>query len=97
MDGAMDRLATFRTVVAMISPGGQTKYFVGEVRGRVLEAPRCEPKKGMPYSPIFVPEGQELSLAEMSTEMKNGYSHRGKAFRAVRDYLEKKVLSRIKP
>jgi inosine/xanthosine triphosphate pyrophosphatase family protein len=42
----------------------------------------------MPYSGIFVPEGQDLVWAEMSTEYENKISHRGKAFRQARGFLE---------
>jgi XTP/dITP diphosphohydrolase len=42
----------------------------------------------MPYSPLFVPDGEELCWAEMTTEQENRVSHRGKAFRQARAFLE---------
>ncbi|HEY0010947.1 MAG TPA: non-canonical purine NTP pyrophosphatase [Candidatus Paceibacterota bacterium] len=88
LNGAADRSATFRTVVVAVSPEGEEHAFEGEVHGRVLEAPRVQPQPKMPYSPLFVPEGEELCWAEMTTEQENAISHRGKAFRKARAFLE---------
>src|SRR4051812_32718199 len=87
LEGVKDRSATFRTVVALISPNGVQKIFTGEVRGKILETPRVKPQPKMPYSPIFVPDGSEKVWAGMTTEEENAISHRGKAFRLVREYL----------
>jgi len=87
LEGVWDRGATFKTVVALVSPDGKERYFSGEVRGVILDAPRVPPQPKMPYSPIFVPEGSDKVWAEMTTEEENAISHRGKAFRLVRDYL----------
>ncbi len=91
--GARDRTAVFRTVVVVISPEGDTHVFNGEVAGHMLEAPRVEPQPKMPYSALFVPQGQDLSWAEMSTAEENAVSHRGKAFRQVRDFLQRFKIS----
>lgn len=88
LDGASDRSAVFRTVVVIVSPEGNTHTFVGEVAGTLLESPRREPQPKMPYSPIFVPDGEQLSWAEMTTEQENAISHRGIAFRKVRAFLD---------
>lgn len=87
LDGVTDRGALFKTVVAVVSPDGEQKFFSGEVRGTILEAPRVPPQPNMPYSPIFVPEGSTKVWAEMSTDEENAISHRGKAFRLTREYL----------
>lgn len=89
LDGVTDRKARFETVVAVISPDGEQHFFNGEVRGTLLEAPRVEPQPKMPYSPLFVPDGSSLVWAEMSVEQENAISHRGKAFRQARAFLEK--------
>ena len=82
------RTGAFRTYAVLVSPLGNSMTFVGEVRGRILEAPRvpCQPK--MPYSAIFVPDGQPKVWAEMSTDEENAISHRGQAFRKVRAFIE---------
>ena len=88
MKGIENRSATFRTVVCLISPEGKERFFVGEVKGHLLESPRAVPQPKMPYSPLFVPEGENITWAEMTTEYENNISHRGKAFRQARDFLE---------
>ncbi len=88
LEGASDRTAKFETVVAMVSPEGKEHYFSGQVNGSILEAPRTPPQPKMPYSPIFVPDGTDKVWAEMIVEEENLISHRGKAFRQARAFLE---------
>lgn len=87
MRGIEDRFATFHTFVAVIAPDGTENMFHGAVDGTLLNEPRVPAQPKMPYSPLFVPEGYEKCWAEMTTEEENAVSHRGKAFRAVRDFL----------
>jgi XTP/dITP diphosphohydrolase len=87
LEGVEDRSATFKTVVALVSPGGEQRFFVGEVRGELLDAPRVKPQPKMPYSPLFIPEGSDKVWAEMTTEEENAISHRGKAFHLTGEYL----------
>lgn len=87
LKGVTDRSATFSTTVALVSPVGEQKFFTGEVRGKLLETPRCKPQPKMPYSPLFMPDGSDKVWAEMTVEEENAISHRGKAFRLVREYL----------
>lgn len=82
------RTASFKTVAALVSPTGEHRFFTGAVRGSLLLAPRAPSQPNMPYSGIFVPEGQEKCWAEMSVEEENAISHRGKAFRQVRSFFE---------
>jgi len=89
MKGARNRSATFETVVAVIDHMGNEHFFSGKVRGKLLEAPRVKPQPKMPYSAIFIPEGSDLVWAEMTTEQENEISHRGIAFRQVREFLKK--------
>lgn len=91
LEGAKDRTAVFRTVVAVVSPEGSEHWFMGEARGKLLEVPRCAPQPKMPYSPLFVPDGEELCWAEMDTAYENTVSHRGKAFAKVRAFLESRL------
>jgi XTP/dITP diphosphohydrolase len=91
LENASNRSATFETVVAMVSPDGKHNFFSGKVRGIILEAPRVPAQPKMPYSPIFVPDGENLVWAEMSVEYENSISHRGKAFRQAREFLEKVI------
>ncbi|MDP3646295.1 MAG: non-canonical purine NTP pyrophosphatase [bacterium] len=83
-----NRTGTFKTVAAIVAPDGMHFLFTGEVRGSFLNEPRtlCQPK--MPYSAIFVPEGQTKVWAEMTVDEENAISHRGKAFAQVRDFFQ---------
>jgi XTP/dITP diphosphohydrolase len=87
LEGVEDRRAVFKIVATLISPTGERKTFEGETPGTLLKNPRVPPTPGFPYSPIFVPDGQPKSFAEMTTEEANAVSHRGIAFRKMRDYL----------
>ena len=87
LESATDRSATFKTVVALISPEGEQYFFNGKVQGCILQAPRTKAQPKMPYSSIFVPEGTDKVLAEMTIEEENDVSHRGQAFRKARAFL----------
>jgi XTP/dITP diphosphohydrolase len=54
--------------------------------GRILEAPRGS--GGFGYDPVFLPDGWELTSAEVDQATKDAASHRGKAFRALRPAIE---------
>ncbi|MBX4206612.1 non-canonical purine NTP pyrophosphatase [Candidatus Parcubacteria bacterium] len=88
LEGITDRSAVFRTTVVLMSPKGKPYSFTGEVRGTILEAPRVPAHPKMPYSPIFLPDGETQVWAEMTVEYENSISHRGKAFRKARQFLE---------
>lgn len=83
-----DRSATFRTVVVVLTPNGMRYSFAGEIEGQILKTPRTKPQPGMPYSPIFKPDVSEKTWAEMTVSEENAISHRGKAFRQAREFLE---------
>lgn len=76
LEGAPDRRARFRTVISLILDG-QQHLFEGVCEGRILSAPTGN--KGFGYDPVFAPEGETRSFAEMTLEEKNHYSHRRKA------------------
>jgi XTP/dITP diphosphohydrolase len=69
--------ARFLCAVALARPGKETVVATGAVEGRIIDAPRGG--NGFGYDPIFVPEGEELTFAELSAEVKNGMSHRARA------------------
>lgn len=81
------RTATFKTAAVVVAPDGRHSIFVGMVKGAMLREPRVACQLKMPYSAIFVPDGQPKVWAEMSTEEENVISHRGKAFRQLHDFL----------
>jgi len=88
LHGASNRTAIFETIVAVVTPQGGQSFFSGKVRGRLLETPRVKPQPKMPYSPLFIPDGESQVWAEMAVEYENKISHRGKAFLQTREFLK---------
>ncbi len=88
LDGADDRTARFRTVICYVDEL-RTLFAEGEVAG-VIE-PEGRGDEGFGYDPIFRPEEQAQTFAEMSDTEKNQISHRGRAVRnfatMLTDYL----------
>lgn len=78
------RDARFRTVIALIE-GDEHRFFEGIVEGEILESPRGE--GGFGYDPVFCPKGWTKTFAEASADEKNSISHRGRATRALIEYL----------
>jgi XTP/dITP diphosphohydrolase len=79
-----DRSARFRTVIAWYD-GQELRFFEGELRGQIGFAARGD--MGFGYDPIFIPEGDARTLAELSADEKNAISHRGLAVRKFAAYL----------
>ncbi len=71
-----NRKARFRTVISLI--WAEREYlFEGLCEGHIANTPAGE--AGFGYDPVFIPEGDTRSFAQMSPEEKNHYSHRRKA------------------
>ena len=85
--GISDRHATFETSVVVFAPSGSAHFFSGSIEGTLLEFERAPHQPQMPYSGLFLPEGETKVLAEMSVEEENLISHRGIAFRKTLDFL----------
>ena len=73
--------AQFRCAVALVLPDGREATVHGEMRGRLVRAP-CG-TNGFGYDPIFVPDGESRTSAELTSEEKDAISHRGNALRAL--------------
>jgi XTP/dITP diphosphohydrolase len=73
--------AAFVCAVALVRPDGSEEVLHGEMRGHLIREPRGD--GGFGYDPLFVPEGQTRTSAELSPAEKDAISHRGKAFRAL--------------
>lgn len=85
MEGVEDRSARFLSVVAFCEPGGKPVTFTGEVRGRIAEEERGE--EGFGFDPIFVPEGDRRTFAEMGVQEKCKISHRTRALERFAEWL----------
>lgn len=79
-----NRRARFRTVITWVSEKGSAR-FEGVVEGEILHEKSGE--KGFGYDPVFRPEGEQRSFAQMSMEEKNTISHRGRALKKFIDFL----------
>lgn len=79
-----DRSATARCCVGYWD-GERHHVLTGEVHGTVLLEPQGEERFG--WDPWFVPKGSDRSFAEMSASEKDQISHRGRAWRALRELL----------
>ena len=75
------RGAAFVCAAAAVTPHGRGVVAEGRVDGVLTRAPRGA--GGFGYDPIFVPDGETRTTAEMSPAEKDAVSHRGKAFRAL--------------
>lgn len=85
MEGVSDRKARFRTVVALIIDGKE-HLFEGIVNGRILRQPAGN--GGFGYDSVFMPDGAELSFAQMPAQQKNAMSHRARAIEKMKKFLE---------
>lgn len=83
---AARRGARFRCVLALVEGEGREEVVEGICPGTILDAPRGG--EGFGYDPLFLPEGESRSFAELPHEVKNTLSHRGRAVRALRSLLE---------
>lgn len=86
MQGRTNRRARFVCVVALAGKGELLKTFRGEVEGDLLDEPRGS--NGFGYDPLFFYPPFNKSFGEVAAEQKMQVSHRGKALRAMRDYLD---------
>ncbi|MBW6502287.1 MAG: RdgB/HAM1 family non-canonical purine NTP pyrophosphatase [Bacteroidales bacterium] len=82
------RNARFRTVIALIL-NGKEHLFEGIINGTIIRERRGT--AGFGYDPVFVPEGKNVTFAEMNLDEKNTISHRARAFEKLREFLCGKV------
>lgn len=87
MEGKINRSAKFRTVITMILDN-KTSFFEGEISGKIIT--ECIGEGGFGYDPIFMPDGFDITFAEMSSQQKNQLSHRANAIKKLLEYLKTK-------
>jgi XTP/dITP diphosphohydrolase len=75
------RGAQFRCAIALVTPQGHEITVEGQMAGRLLTEPRGT--GGFGYDPIFVPDGHDMTTAQMDPETKDATSHRGAALRQL--------------
>jgi XTP/dITP diphosphohydrolase len=88
LEGVTDRQASFVCVAALARPDGEIVAAErGICRGSIEEKPRGA--GGFGYDPFFLPDGKNLTMAELSPGEKGAISHRGRALRALIPALER--------
>jgi XTP/dITP diphosphohydrolase len=73
--------AHFACAMAIALPGGEDRVVEGRMDGSLVREPRGD--GGFGYDPVFLPDGHDLTTAEMPAEEKHAISHRGRALRAL--------------
>lgn len=79
-----NRNARFRTVIALIE-NGREHLFEGVVEGVI--AHEKSGTEGFGYDPVFIPQGQQKTFAELGEDIKNTMSHRARAAHKLVEYL----------
>lgn len=82
--GKDNRRAKFLTIITYHA-GEEFHQFPGSLEGRISTEIRGQNRFG--YDPIFIPQGQDRTLGEMSVDEKNSLSHRSKAVSLLMDFI----------
>jgi XTP/dITP diphosphohydrolase len=77
LDGIEDRRARYVCELVLIGPDGEELRGSGELKGRIAEQPRGS--EGFGYDPVFMPEGEDATVAELGNDWKRRNSHRAQA------------------
>ena len=85
MEGQQQRSARFVSVISLIWEG-EHYFFEGRVEGGIIE--KATGLAGFGYDPIFIPDGYDLTFAEMEAAEKNRISHRALAMQQMLDFLK---------
>ena len=87
MSGKENRSARFKCCMTLLNPQGEVAFsYTGVCEGSIAEDQRGI--NGFGYDPIFVLENSNRTMAELNEEEKNVISHRGKALKAVLNYIK---------
>lgn len=89
LENKEDRRAQFRTVITLINEG-KVKQFEGIVKGHITH--ERQGTDGFGYDPVFIPQGESRTFAQMSLNEKNEISHRGIAMNKLIQYLTNRKL-----
>lgn len=83
------RGARFRCAAAFVNPEGDEFVAEGSCEGRI--ARQAAGSGGFGYDPIFVPEGYDCTMAELTAEQKHAISHRGRALRRLAKLIRQRM------
>lgn len=79
------RRACFRSVFAYMEPRGKPLFFTGECYGKI--STKMLGDHGFGYDPIFIPDSSSKTFAQMETEEKNCFSHRGRSLNKLIEFF----------
>jgi XTP/dITP diphosphohydrolase len=85
LEGASDRRARYVCELVVLAPDGSEIRATGTLGGLIADEPRGA--EGFGYDPIFVPEGETRSVAELGNAWKAAHSHRARAARSLAEAL----------
>lgn len=85
LDGQADRSARYVCELVVLTPGGVELHATGTLDGDIAAARRGS--EGFGYDPIFVPDGETRTVAELGNSWKAENSHRARAARSLADAL----------
>ncbi|MBS1507353.1 MAG: RdgB/HAM1 family non-canonical purine NTP pyrophosphatase [Bacteroidetes bacterium] len=89
LHGIANRKARFITVITLVLNG--TFYqFEGVLNGTIIDTPRGA--GGFGYDPVFMPDGESRTLAELRMDEKNAISHRSRAIQKLLNFLDSKAV-----
>jgi XTP/dITP diphosphohydrolase len=83
LDGVDDRRARFVSELVALAPDGSEARGSGILEGRIADA--ASGVEGFGYDPVFIPDGEDRTVAELGEEWKAEHSHRARAAHALRD------------
>jgi XTP/dITP diphosphohydrolase len=83
-----NRKAYFKSVIGYYGIDKKPYFFKGVCNGKISSTKSGN--KGFGYDPIFIPDGEERTFAQMDATEKNYYSHRGSALNKLSDFLKEK-------
>ncbi len=81
LDGVEDRRARYVSELVIVSPAGEELRGTGTLAGQIAAEPRGT--EGFGFDPIFVPDGERRTVAELGNDWKRENSHRANAARAL--------------
>ena len=84
-----DRRARYVSELVAIAPDGEELRGTGILEGAIADGPRGS--GGFGYDPVFVPQGEQRTVAELGDGWKNDHSHRARAVRALREAFERRL------
>ena len=85
LDGEEERRARYVCELVALAPDGRELRGTGTLEGRIAEEARGT--GGFGFDPVFVPDGEERTVAELGDGWKSAHSHRARAAAALRAQL----------